>query len=152
MSLEGVTAAAARVIALAPAVKAAYAADPLGMAGVVRTPADIADTPVVLVNYEGFELTHPGKPETLIHTLRADIWVRGRTSSEGEAVYLPVATQIIAAFRTHAGLFGQAIIAKVIRGGPPRPEEINEQPFIILPVWVRVTELTVNQYELGPGS
>jgi hypothetical protein len=153
MSLQSITAAAARVIAGVPGVRASYVAEPIDVVGqpdAQRTPGLISDTPVVITSYENFELT-AGSPEHIAHILRADIWVHGRSTSEAERAFLPIATGIVAAMRSKVGLYGEATLAKVIRGGPPRAEEIgdpNPQPFVIFPVYVRVQELTVQNYTL----
>lgn len=152
MTFVTVAAGVARVAGSITGLKASYVADPSGQPGVTQAPADIPDAPVALTRYDTFSY-EAGSPEVITHNLVVEFWCRARTTSEGEAQYLPMVWELIAQFRSHVGVFGQGQpLGKVMRGGPPRAESVNEQPFVVFPVAVQVKTVQPQAFTLGPSS
>ncbi len=152
MSLEGVTDATARVLAGVAGIKAAYASTAGGQGATVQAiPSDISLTPVALVTYDHFELK-PGSFERIQHFVTADLWFAATSAAAAEKAMLPIISLVIAAFRSKVGLYGQGTIGVVRRGGPPRDEDVNGKPFIVMPLTIAVLEATAQAYSLGPSS
>jgi hypothetical protein len=152
VSLESITDATARVIGEVPGMKAAYAPNVLGYPGVKPVASDVTDTPVAFIWYDHFELIKTGSFEVMYHFVTVDLYFQATTGAQAEAAMLPMVTLAAAAFRQRVGLYGQATVAKVIRGGPPRPESVNNKPFTVFPLTVQVTYGSVQDYGLGPPA
>jgi hypothetical protein len=156
MSVEGVTDGAARVAGTAPDIVKVYATASSGQPDVFPIEADVGvlslGKGIAIVRHEGFVMVHSGKPEQIRHAIVIEIWVSAASPGAAEKSLLPLVTQIITAFRTKVGLYGQGAVAKVNTGGPPADVDANGKPYIVYPVVIMVTELTVNDYQLGPGS
>lgn len=148
MSAEGVTDACALVVATVPTVKAAYSSSGSGLEGTRPIPQDIPTTPVAIVRHNRFELAQAGSPERLVHYVVVELWVSATSAGEAERVLLPLVTATVAAFRTHVGIFGQGTVAKVVEGGPADDAVVSGKPYLVYPVTVRVTELSIQSYTL----
>jgi hypothetical protein len=148
VSVEGVTDATARVAALAPGITKVFASTAGGQPGVQPIPTDLPLTPSAIVRHNRFELAAAGSPERLVHFVDVEVFVHAANIASAEKALLPIVSQVIAAFRLHVGLFGEATIAKVNTGGPPDDQLVNQKPYIVYPITVRVTELSVQTYAL----
>ena len=148
MSVEGVTDGVARVVALAPGIKAAYSSASSGQPDVQQIPQDIADTPVAVVRHERFDSVSQGTPEILVHLVSVDVYVSAANAGEAERRLLPLVTSIIATFRTHVGLFANAFTAQVANGGPADDVLISGKPYIVYPITVRAREFSTETYTL----
>lgn len=152
MSLESITDGCARVLAGVAGMKAAHGPDVTGYSAVQPMPQDVTETPVALVWYDHFELSKVGSYEVIHHYVNADLYFASTTAAQAEAEMLPIVTLCVAAFRQSVGLFGQATVAKIQRGGPARPEKVNGKPFNVFPITIIATVGAVQDYQLGPGS
>lgn len=152
MSVEGAVDACARVAALATGIKRAYSSTGSGQAGVYPIPTDITDAPIALVGGHRFDLTKSGSPEVINHYVTVEVWVRATDPGVAEKEMLPLVTNLVIAFRTHVGLFGNAFTAKLTEGGPARDEDVAGQPFRVYPITVKCTEMTTPTYDVGPSS
>lgn len=146
MSLEGITDGVARVLAGVEGVKAAYASAAGGQGDTVKPiPQDIADTPVAVVGHGGFQVEARGF-ERVRHQIVADLYFNATSAGAGEKVALPLITRCFPAFRNDYTLFGAAVQAVLLRGGPPRDEEVNNKPYIVYPLIIDVLEAAPQSY------
>jgi hypothetical protein len=148
MSVEGVTDAAARVVALAPGITAAYSSASSGQPDVKLIPTDLPLSPCAIVRHNRFDLAAAGSPERLVHYIDVEVFVPAANVGSAEKILLPLVTGVIGAFRTHVGLFGNATLAKVDSGGPPDDQVVNGKPYLVYQITVRVTEQSVQTYAL----
>ena len=148
MSVEAVTDATARVVALAPGITAAYSSAASGQPDVRAIPTDLPLAPCAIVRHNRFDLAAAGSPERLVHYVDVELFVPAANVGNAEKLLLPLVTAVIAAFRTHVGLFGNATLAKVSTGGPPDDQLVNGKPYLVYPITVRVTEQSVQSYAL----
>lgn len=146
MSLEGVTDAVARTVATAAGMKAVYSNGAGGQGTTVLTiPTDITTTPAAIVRHDGFSMKG-GSFEKITHSIRVELYFSAANAAVAEKAMLPMVTLVIAAFRSHVGLYSTATLGVIQNGGPPYDEDVNGKPFLVYPITVTALEATPQTY------
>lgn len=150
MSAEAITDAVAKHFATVTGIKGAYASGAGGQGATVQTLLpDIPDTPIVLVQWDRFELV-PGSFEKVRHYITAEIYFGAADAGNAYKTYLPFVSRVIASLRSNANLGGTCEMAVARSGGPAEPTDVNGQPFVILPFSIEALEAGAHPYTTTP--
>lgn len=137
MSLVGSIDAIATKVDAISGIKRAYA---VGAAADVRPiPRGIDDTPVATVYLRDWSLpSGSGNAETLLATVRVDIWARADDAGAAIFTLSPYVDLVLTAIRSDMDLGGECTRSSILGGPGLEPEEVNGRQYLVLPVDIEV--------------
>lgn len=145
MSLEVIVDAVAKKVAGISGMKASYGPGASDTT-VPVIPSDIADGPVAVTTYEGFEMVIPSQFEDVHYSLLTTVYVGASDAGTAYKALIPFIERFIVAFRTGKSLGiagGVTVEAEVKTGDRFSQVTVNDVEYLTLPVHLEVREVRI---------
>lgn len=105
----------------------------------------ITDTPVVVAQWEGAEVT-PGSFERTTWTISADAYFQGADATKAYADYVTFVDNVRTSIRGNWTLFGAATQISRWSAGPPEDVPINNKPYVRVTFTFEILEAGAQTY------
>jgi hypothetical protein len=145
MSLEVIIDAVATKVGTISGIKASYGPGASNSA-VPVIPNDIADGPVAVTTYDGFEVVIPSQFEDVHYSLLTNVYVTNDDAGAAYKALIPFIERFIVAFRTGKSLGtagGVSVEAEVTGGDRFGQVTVNDKECLTFPVHISVREVRI---------